>query len=349
MRKRMSLEEIAEEIHISRTTIYKVINNKGYVTENTRKKIEAALEKYHYVPNYNARDLARNREYVIGYVGILHLSPYFARTAVRGLERAQEEFRDNGLKIIIREAEFLEPEAQLDYLQELYDQGIRNFIVAVSNSDIMKGKADELRTKGCNIVYLNRCVEEEKRTYVGPDYFQSGRIAGELMGKLLPDGGKILILLTNNMKIDTAIKARCEGFEEEIKNNAEIEIADIVQDINTDEDAVKTVLEYLERCPDLAGIYDVSYKLASVAGALREKGIEEKIRLVGFDCYEEIVPYLKDSTVDAVVSQDLVGQAYFAAKSMFRQMCYGRNFEEKDHFSKLGIVMSTNAEYYGDY
>ena len=101
--------------------------------------------------------------------------------------------------------------------------------------------------------------------------------------------------------------------------------------------------------PELIGIYDVSYKLASVAEMLCAKGIGDSIRLVGFDCYEEVVPYLKNSTVDAVVSQDLVGQAYFAAKALFEQMCYGRVFEEKDHYAKLGIVMSTNVEYYEDY
>lgn len=349
MQKRMSLEEISEEINISRTTIYKVINNKGYVTENTRRKVEQALEKYHYVPNYNARDLARNREYVIGYVGILHLSPYFAKTAVKGLERAQEEFRDNGLKIVVRESEFLEPEKQLEHLQSLYDEGIRNFIIAVSKSNVIKGKVDELRALGCNIVYLNRYVEEERRTYVGPDYFQSGCVAGELMRKLLPAGGRILVLLTNSMEIDTAVKDRYEGFAKECEKHADLEILDIVQNINSEERASECVAEYLDLYPDLAGIYDVSYKLPSVAETLRARGLEDQIRLVGFDCYEEIVPYLKDSTVDAVVSQDLVGQAYFAAKSLFEQMCYGRVFEEKNHYSKLGIVISANVEYYGDY
>ena len=38
LNQRMSLEEISKEIGISRTTIYKVINKKGYVTEETKKR-----------------------------------------------------------------------------------------------------------------------------------------------------------------------------------------------------------------------------------------------------------------------------------------------------------------------
>ena len=47
--RRMTLEEISEIIGISRTTIYKVIRNKGVVSDKTREKVEQALEKYHYV------------------------------------------------------------------------------------------------------------------------------------------------------------------------------------------------------------------------------------------------------------------------------------------------------------
>ena len=55
--QRMTLEEISEIIGISRTTIYKVIRNKGVVSDKTREKVEQALEKYHYVENKNARNL----------------------------------------------------------------------------------------------------------------------------------------------------------------------------------------------------------------------------------------------------------------------------------------------------
>jgi len=66
---RMTLEEIAREIGISRTTIYKVINNKGYVSEETSRIVNDALKKYNYVENRNARNLAMNKQYTIGYVG----------------------------------------------------------------------------------------------------------------------------------------------------------------------------------------------------------------------------------------------------------------------------------------
>lgn len=345
LNQRMSLEEISKEIGISRTTIYKVINKKGYVTEETKAKVEAALEKYHYVPNYNARDLARNRKYRIGYVGMIHLSAnYFATMTAVGMKRALKEYRDRGLELVIRESDFRKPELQIKHMDELYNLGIRNFIVSVSEGDVIKEKVDELRSKGCTVVYLSRYVEEEKRMFIGPDYIQSGRIAGELMGKFLSGGGKILILLNNDVESDIAVKGRYEGFVQEINRFAKIGILAVEDSINTEQEAIFCVKKYLKKYPDLAGIYDVSYKLTTVAETITECS-RKKICLVGFDYYDEVIPYIKNSTVDAVVSQDLVYQAYKAVKIVFEQMCYGRKIPYGDQYAKLDIVMATNVDY----
>ena len=84
----MSLEEISKKINISRTTLYKVINNKGYVKDSTKKIVEDALRKYKYVPNLNARDLARHCRHTIGYVGMDYSASYFFTMTKWGLKRA---------------------------------------------------------------------------------------------------------------------------------------------------------------------------------------------------------------------------------------------------------------------
>ena len=43
---RMTLEDISKEIGISRTTIYKVLKNKGNVSEETCRIVNEALESF---------------------------------------------------------------------------------------------------------------------------------------------------------------------------------------------------------------------------------------------------------------------------------------------------------------
>ena len=50
MKNSITLEQIASKIGISRTTIYKVLNNKGNVSPETKTKILTALDEYNYTP-----------------------------------------------------------------------------------------------------------------------------------------------------------------------------------------------------------------------------------------------------------------------------------------------------------
>ena len=75
------------------------IQLKGVVSDKTREKVEQALEKYHYVENKNARNLAMNRQYTIGYVGFRsRSSAYFSPEVRKGLDRAIREFGDDGFR-----------------------------------------------------------------------------------------------------------------------------------------------------------------------------------------------------------------------------------------------------------
>ena len=62
--------------------------------------------------------------------------------------------------------------------------------------------------------------------------------------------------------------------------------------------------------------------------------------------FDEIRSYVEDSTIDAVIYQDLNEQAYFAVKILFDEMCYGKHREEKKRYSKLEIIMQENIKYF---
>jgi DNA-binding LacI/PurR family transcriptional regulator len=81
-----NMEDFARASGISRPTISKFFNDPSRVRESLKSKIEAALEKYDYYPNFYAinqnRQLTKNIGIVVPYVS----DPYFAEIA-RNLER----------------------------------------------------------------------------------------------------------------------------------------------------------------------------------------------------------------------------------------------------------------------
>lgn len=345
--KRMTLEEIAAAIGISRTTIYKVLADKGNVSEKTRATVMEALEKYHYVQNKNARNLAMNRQYTIGYVGFRSKSAnYFSPKVRKGIDRAVKEFGDDGLNVLISEFDVEKPWQQAKEVDRMLDQGVRSFVLAFSDRQIIEGILEKLKEQDCRVVLLSRDLgKEHENYYVGVDYYKSGQLSAELLGKMLSGKGKVFIPVTAEYHDNQDIQARLEGFLEKLKEYPGCEVLPIVHGLVEGENVYKEVISCINREPDLRGIFDLTYRLDMTAKALRDCGRCD-IKLVGFDLFQEIEKEIEESTIDAVVYQDLSKQAYLGIKILFEEMCDGMIHEKRKFYSKLEIIMSENLCYF---
>ena len=59
--KTNNLKHIAERLGLSVSTVSRVVNNKEYVKEDTRRRVMEALNECNYVPNEIARSLKSKR------------------------------------------------------------------------------------------------------------------------------------------------------------------------------------------------------------------------------------------------------------------------------------------------
>lgn len=346
---RMTLEDIAVEIGISRTTIYKVLKEKGNVSEKTRNVVMEALQKYNYVQNKNARNLALNRQYTIGYSGFRSKSAgYFSPKVREGINRAVREFGDDGLEILVSEFEVENPWQQKAEVLHMLEQGIDSFVLAFSNTQVIEEILTELKARECRVALLSRdCLKNHQNYYVGVDYYRSGRLAAELLGKMLPSGGRIFIPVTPEYHDNQDIQDRLKGFLKKMEEYPNCEILPIVHDLMEGEEVYQEVIACIKREPELAGIFDLTYRLDMTAKALRDSGRED-IKLAGFDLFREIEKYIEESVIDAVVYQDLSKQAYMGIKILFEEMCYGITYEKKKFYSKLEVITSENLCYFKD-
>lgn len=347
---RMTLEEIAAKIGISRTTIYKVLRNKGNVSEKTRKTVNEALEKYHYVENKNARNLAMNRRYTIGYVGFKSKSAnYFSTEINQGIRRAIKEFGDDGLSMLISEFDAENPKGQEEAVEEMLQEGITSFILAFSDEEVIQRILQKLKEKKCLVVLLSRdfqgISDNNDCYYVGVDYEKSGKLAAELMGKMISEAGEVYVPVTKEYQTNKDVKSRLDGFKKKMNEYPQVELMELAHGLQEEEVIYRQVLAVLKEHPKLKGIFDLTYKLDVVAKALQDAGRED-VKLVGFDLFEEIKEYVEDSTIDAVVYQDLSTQAYQAVKLLFDEMCYSKRKEQRKYYAKLEVIMKENMQYF---
>ncbi len=350
-KKRVTLEEISEKIDISRTTLYKVINNKGRVSEKTRRKVLEAVEKYGYKPNRAAQNLALNREFILKFIGFdSPRSPHFLKNIRAGIEAAERELHDYGLNIETGIYPIDEPERQIEELRalngELADAValIPNDIGARRDIAALTQEVDRLVDEGVLVITVNRDLPDSKRAwYVGCDYEKSGALAGEMLGKMCPRGD-LLVPLGGNEEAYYDLFHRLRGFKEKIALFEHLRILPSYHYEDRPEELHRYLDTQLTENPYITGIFDLSYELDVVSAVVAKHAHRAKV--IGFDLCESIKQRMLEHSIDAVVFQDMFSQGYLAVKSLYSALSSGSYPEEGTILTKLEVVFEENLDFY---
>ncbi len=96
--KSATLMEVAARAGVSTATVARVLKAKGYVSEETRARVEAAVKAVGYRPNAMARGLRQQRSFTIGHMlDAIIINPFFVNVA----HWAEEEALDHGYKTFL--------------------------------------------------------------------------------------------------------------------------------------------------------------------------------------------------------------------------------------------------------
>ena len=92
-----TLKDVAKETGLTVTTVSRVLNNRGYISEDTRQKVYDAMKKLNYHPNEVARSLSKKTSNTIGVI-VPHIRhPYFSEM----ISHLEDAANDRGYKIIL--------------------------------------------------------------------------------------------------------------------------------------------------------------------------------------------------------------------------------------------------------
>ena len=109
-----SIRDVARKANVGSTTVSRVLNNSGYVSEETRQKIEEAMRELNYTPNELARNLFHKKTGIIAVLVPSVSHPFFAEF----VECLEAELYKQGYKTMLCNT-VKEKNAELEYLDML--------------------------------------------------------------------------------------------------------------------------------------------------------------------------------------------------------------------------------------
>ena len=112
-----TIKDVAERAGVTVTTVSRVLNNRGYISEQTRQKVKAAMEELNYQPNEIARSLTRKRSMMLGMIIPTIAHPFFSEMA-----NAIENYASSiGYKLLICNSR-MEQTKEKEYIDMLKEQ-----------------------------------------------------------------------------------------------------------------------------------------------------------------------------------------------------------------------------------
>ena len=194
--------------------------------------------------------------------------------------------------------------AQIQTMETYIAQGVTGIAIAPSDPNALEATMKKATDAGIFVTTLDTPPVENSVSlvYIGTDNTTAGKMAGDTMVTLLPDGGKVGI----GRGSDTALNAlqRTDGFLAGIAANPAIVALEPVNDKEDPATALQLANSVISANPDLAGAFGVyAYNGPAWATAIKEANAVGKIKLVSFDATTDIINGIKEGVINATVAQ----------------------------------------------
>lgn len=300
----MKIQDVAKKANVGVGTVSRVINNKGYVSEKTRLKVEKTIQELQYTPNELARNLYHNKTNMIAVIVPDVANPFYSSL----VNEIEKNLRIQGYKTMLCNTvgEKTNEEIYLNMLRRNMVDGI----LTASHS------LDSQRYAGISgpVVSFDMPLLSDGAPVVTVDHKVGGRMAAEL---LLNSGCRHLVQFRDNLFDDFPFIERHEEFEKCARENDSFCGNYIMEkDCFTVDYYEKIVDDCLKKYPAVDGIFGTDMIAAFCLKKIISMGkrVPEDIKIVSYDgtylidsiyprltCIKQPIPEIAKASVDQLI------------------------------------------------
>lgn len=305
MANRPTISDLAATSGVSVATVDRVLNGRAKVREDTARRVYDAAREigYHGVSLLEHRLLSDLPEVRIGFV--LHKEKQaFYQSFKAAAEAAAGRAQGVRAKAIVTFAASQSPSDFVEQMEKLAPRVDVLAATAITHVDI--GDAVhrfQAEGKPC-FALLNDFAQGLRRSYIGLNNLQVGRIAAHMTTTAVHRPGKIAIFVGGHRWHGHELRET--GFRSYIREYApQFEVLDTLVNLETRQLTYEATLDLLVRHPDLRGIYCAGGGMEGAIAALREARKPREVALIVNELTPESRKALTDRYVELVIGTPL--------------------------------------------
>ena len=265
---KITIRDVAKKANVSVATVSRVINNKGYVFEETRNAVMQVIEELGFEPNQLARSLTNHRSKMIGVI-VPHVGTTFYGQLIEGIEQAALSY---GYKTMLCNTQD-SSERELDYLKIFEQYNVEGVIIA--SNFINKEK---LATLNIPVISVDHLINESI-----PSVSSNNEDGGAMAAKTLLKGGAKNFLILRGPSFLITSQERTVGFLDVLEEH---DCTYNIHDFDLVEPDAEFIYQQLKNNKEIDAIFAMSDTLALIAlGCLQklDRKVPDDVQLVGFD------------------------------------------------------------------
>ena len=289
------IKDVAELANVSVATVSRILNNRGYISEHTRKKVQEAIRELNYTPNQLARNLYRQKSDCIGLLIPDVRHPFFADVT----KYVETLLYLRGYKLMLCNTTG-KSNRERDYITMLRQNKVDGIIIGSHALDV-----EEYTQLKLPIVSLDMELGDKIFQAVS-DHITGGQLAAQV---LVESGCKRVLQMSGNSNVRTPSLMRYHAFQQacEAKNVACITVSMGEAEFDLD-DYYHQIFERLRNDKQIDGFFGSDILAMHCIKACRALGrrVSQDLCVVGYDN-----TYLAGAVAPrlTVISQDIGGLA----------------------------------------
>lgn len=309
------ISDVAKVAGVSATTVSRVLNDRGYISEQTRKKVYDAMKKINYTPNELARSLYTKRTNIIGLIIPTTSNPYFGELAFY----IESFCADLGFKVLICNSL-----NRIDKEKEYWEMLLRNQVDGVIVGTHNRGVIDS-EEHHPPVIAIDQYISKHFPV-VESDNYKGGELATNY---LLEKGCEQIVHLNGPRELDTPANYRRKAYESVMNKIGKEPITYEIKNVFSKEDQVKVIQKLLHDIPNIDGVFASDDLIAATLMREAQK-MGKKIEIVGYDGTETTRQLLPNLTT---IQQPIKKTAKTSVKALIEVIEHGElksySFETK--------------------
>jgi len=337
---KIGISEVAKLANVSIGTVDRALHGRGRISETTRKRVLEVARELGYRPNLAARALSvGSRNIRIG-VCIPREIHFFYDQIRHGIAAEGHRYEHLGLDFVYRPVDQLGA-SEVEKVKELLTTDIKALIVTPGDPKRLSPLIDEGEAKGIRVICVATDAPSSHRsTVVCVDPELNGRLAGELLGRLLPLRSQVAIV-TGMLRTEDHRK-KAEGFSSALPQTCPgAKVVQILEGHEDEDETFVKCVDLLRKLRRLAGLYVSTANCLPVCRALGALGLAGRVKLITTDLFREMVPYFEKGTIMASVHQRPYVQGQTAVRLAVDHLVSGRPIPPSSYLNPA-IVLRSN-------